>query len=111
MNRVADTLVAEVARRFETTEEEDSSSGAETQEDAEQASLIFTVVFRIFNCLRKLLVCRVSRIQETKETARSKGATDSIQDEDGNNQQRKDVISKLRGQFDVAGQIKKCREA
>jgi len=110
MDIVADTLVAEIARGFETTEKEDSSSGSETQKDTEQGCFEIAVIFLAIVFL-SILMELVVGIQVAQKTAWAKGAANRVQDEDGDNQEGKDIIGEFRCQADVAGQVEECRES
>jgi len=106
---VADTLIAEIAGGFKTTEKEDSSSGSETQKDAEQGCFEIAVIS--FILFLSILVELVGWIQVTQKTAWAKGAANRIQDKDRDNQEGKDIIGEFRGQADVAGQVEEGRES
>ena len=108
MDVVADTLVAEIARGFETTEEEDSSSGSETQKDTEQGCFQVAVVFLAIVFLT-ILMELVLGIQVTQKTTWAEGAANRVQDKDGDNQEGEDIVGEFSGQADVAGQVKESR--
>lgn len=89
VNRIAYGLIAKISRRFEASEEEDGGSGPESQDDTEKGSLVHAVIGA------KLLIVfmeRVGRIQVSKKTTGTEWTSNRIQNEDGNNQEGKDII-------------------
>jgi hypothetical protein len=107
VNGVADILVAAESRSLEASEEKDSSGSSETQNDAQQGSLVLAVVVAE---LLVVLVESVGGIQVSEETTWSKWTADSVQDENRDNQQGKDVICESCRESDVSGKVKEGGE-
>mmetsp|Transcript_60912 Transcript_60912/g.149146 ORF Transcript_60912/g.149146 Transcript_60912/m.149146 type:complete len:263 (-) Transcript_60912:927-1715(-) len=108
MDRCPDPVGTKERAELERTEEEDKGRGTETDDDTEECSRVVAVV----RILTVGSVEGVVGVQVTEKTAVGEGVADSIQDEDGDDEQCEDLIRESGGVLDVPGDVEEgCQEA
>ena len=101
MDGVTNILIAAETGSLEATQEEDGGSGSDTQDDTQQGCLLFAVVFII----RVAFMEKIVGIQVSEETTRSERTSNSVQDENGHDQQREDIVGESSCVSDVSGKV------
>mmetsp|Transcript_60911 Transcript_60911/g.149142 ORF Transcript_60911/g.149142 Transcript_60911/m.149142 type:complete len:115 (-) Transcript_60911:1558-1902(-) len=108
MDGCPDPVVAEERAELERTEEEDKSSSTETNDDREEGDGVVVVV----RVIAVRFVVGVVGIQVPQQTAVREGVTNSVHDEDRDNQQCEDLVGEPSSVLDVPCDVEEgCQEA